>query len=98
MLFKIQKSDLPVIFLANVLTNPPYVLTVLICRIYVRIDHIPILQAVLEAAIILIEFLIYKKTIRNCRHPFLLSLTANLFSILCGILVSRFISPMYIGL
>ena len=92
LLFRIRKSDLPVVFLANLLTNPPYVLTVLICRMYVRIDRLPVLQAVLEAGIILIEFLIYRKSVRTCRHPFLLSLTANFFSILCGMLVSRFLS------
>ena len=92
LLFRGGKKELPAVFLVNIMTNPPYVLTVLFCRIYTGLDRLLYVQIILEALIILIEYLIYRKSLKTTTHPFLLSLTANLFSILCGLAVSRFFS------
>jgi hypothetical protein len=83
--FRIRKKGLLIVLLANVLTNPAYVLTILAIRIRMAPDSTKVIQLFLEALIILIEGLFYKKYLRELRHPWLFSLAANLFSIGAGV-------------
>ena len=85
LVFRIRKKGLLVVLLANVLTNPAYVLTILAIRIRMAPDSTKVIQLFLEALIILIEGLFYKKYLRELRHPWLFSLAANLFSIGAGV-------------
>ena len=85
LVFRIRKKGLLVVLLANVLTNPAYVLTILAIRIRMAPDSTKVIQLFLEALITLIEGLFYKKYLRELRHPWLFSLAANLFSIGAGV-------------
>ncbi|MBQ1312190.1 MAG: hypothetical protein IIY55_10115 [Blautia sp.] len=83
-LLRIRGRGLVVVGIANILTNPVYVYTVLQLRVRTAPDTVRGLQVLLEGGIVLLEGLFYARFLKEVRHPFLLSLTANLFSIVTG--------------
>lgn len=63
--------------LANTLTNPPVVL------IYTLFPSLP-MKIALEIAVVLVEWIVYKKCSDRIRRPFLYALCINAFSFLAG--------------
>ena len=85
----VRKEGWPVVFLVNLITNPPYVLLILILRYLLPRSMIILIMAVCEFGIFVAEALLYRKYLKDYPHPYLLSGAANLASIAAGILVSQ---------
>ena len=88
LVFRYSGKDCGTIALVNMITNPLYVLAVLILRVFLAPFLLRAVQAVMECGIILLEGFLYHRNLEKQTHPYLFSLTANLLSILAGILVS----------
>ncbi|MEG1166211.1 MAG: hypothetical protein RSC86_07670 [Oscillospiraceae bacterium] len=78
------------IVLVNILTNPPVVLTHNLLRRYTGISPI-VIVVVLEALVIFGEAVCYKYCSKDIKRPLLLSLCANAFSYLTGLLLIHLI-------
>lgn len=89
LLMKVQHGELSTVLLVNLVTNPPYVLLVLMARYIMAKGQLIFLQVVCEALIFAAEGLLYKKYMKDYPHPYLLSITANGASLVLGILVSH---------
>ena len=85
---KVPARDLGVVALVNLMTNPPYVLLVLICRYFFPRQAILLLQIVCEFIIIVIEAKLYRVHLKMCSRPYTLSIVANLLSIAAGAVLS----------
>ena len=85
--WRVQKEDLLLVALANVLTNPVVVLCHAAARFYIPVI-LPFLTAVLELGAFSVEGYLFAARGR-IRRPWLFSLCANLFSFLCGVLLRR---------
>ena len=86
LIFRIPGKELPVVALVNIMTNPPFVLLLLTLRIFLSIGILHTIHVVCEILIITAEGFLYKRHLKSCPHPFILSLTANLLSIAAGLL------------
>ena len=85
--WRVKKGDLPLVALANVLTNPVVVLCHRAARFFFP-GILPFLVPVLELGAVSVEGYLFS-TRSEIRHPWLFSLCANLFSFLCGLLLRR---------
>ncbi len=70
------------VLLVNTLTNPP---VVLLSTLFPS----PLLKFALEAAVVLTEWLIYRRCADFLRRPFLFSLSINAFSYLAGAALNK---------
>ena len=89
LVWKVKKNDLPLVALANVLTNP----VVVLCHIAARLFFpalLPFFTAVLELGAFSVEGYLFS-TRSQIRRPWLFSLCANLFSYTVGIILRRFL-------
>ncbi len=75
-------SDLLLIALVNVVTNP----AVVICAYMISSE--PWFKLLLEAAAILVEAAFYKAYAKTIKRPLLFSLCANVFSFSCGMILN----------
>ena len=86
--------DIGVCALVNVVTNPPVVLLHYFIKQRLTasggLEFMPIAVICLELGAVVVEWLFYRKC-TDKRRPFLISLTANAFSYLAGLAISRFI-------
>lgn len=88
-IWRVKSSDeCFVIFLVNVITNLPLVFMLNCLCLYFSREALLILEYFAEAGIWLLEGWIYSKRLPYWRHPWLFSLTANLFSYGIGIMIS----------
>ena len=86
-LLSYRKKDLLLVFLVNVVTNPPLVLFLNIFSRY----HSPAWYLILnlEIAVVLIEWLLYRKRLEQNKIPaFFLSLILNTISYTGGLILS----------
>lgn len=82
------KKDLLLVCLVNVLTNPFVVLTNYITLYYTRWNHV-LVVGVLEIGAVIVEGICYYMYGKKIRHPFYLSLCANIFSYGTGLLINN---------
>ena len=84
-------NDMLLTVLVNIFTNPPAVLCNWLCRLYLPDYRMIPAQLVIEAAVIVVEALIYcifaKDRRWHIRKPVLLSLAANSCSWLLGLFI-----------
>lgn len=83
---KFDKKDLLLALLVNILTNPAIVFIYLLTVLYTGINGV-IMFLILEAFAVLTEGYMYKSYGRHFKHPYIFSLTANLFSFGTGYLL-----------
>ncbi len=83
----IFREAAPVILLVNLMTNPPYVMTVLILQVFTPPRTLLVVRLLLEVLIVFAEGTLYKKNLADFPHPYLFSLAANLTSVAAGILL-----------
>lgn len=76
-----------VIFLVNVITNLPLVFMLNCLRLFFNRELLLIFKYLAEIGVWFLEGWIYSKRLADWRHPWLFSLTANLFSYGIGILI-----------
>jgi len=81
-----DKRDLILIGLVNVVTNPFVVLVYYLAVLYTSISLLLII--LLEIIAVFVEALYFKNYGKTFRHPFLFSLSANLFSYGIGKIIS----------
>ena len=79
--------DLLLVFLVNLMTNPPVVLTHNLIRLGTPI----VFTIVLEALVVVLEGLCYKYIARSIKHPYLFSAGANILSYSVGLLILRIV-------
>lgn len=84
------RRDLLLVVLVNVLTNPLVVSLHSLLSLKTALPEAAIVIP-LELSAFLVEGLCYKYRSESIRRPFLLSLGANAFSYLCGLLLSKII-------
>lgn len=77
--------------LANLLTNPIVVSTGAAVQFFISRSALLPITLVMEAAVVLIEGLIYKKHMKTDMNPFLLSCVCNLASYGIGEILNRFV-------
>ena len=77
-------KDLGILALINTITNIPLNLALTVLMTYLPFHVLGILLLVMEAGVFLTEGLLIRSFIKNCRHPFVLSLTMNLISFCFG--------------
>ncbi len=80
-------SNFLLCLLINLLTNPPLVLCVLLMRLFFRGAIWPYTLC-LECAAVLVEGLCLRAFGESIKRPYLLSLSANAFSYLSGLILS----------
>ncbi len=88
LIFRIRrKSDLLLLVIVNVITNPP---VVLLNYLILQRTELPqmLVAALLEASAVLIEGVYYRRYSENIRRPFLFSFGANAFSYILGLLLT----------
>lgn len=84
LLVKIRnKTDLLIVILAQIITNPLVVLISNWCFFHTQLQPL-IYQIPLEILAILAEWKIYQKFTKTITRPFLFALTANLISYMIG--------------
>lgn len=82
---KVRKpGDLCMVVLVNILTNPLLVSLTSACSVYLGMRAYHISVAFLELAVVFIEGIIYRRSLRWKGNPFILSLILNAFSFLFG--------------
>lgn len=87
-----KKRDTAVIVLAQALTNPPLVITLMLINLRYPFTVYCVAVAVLEILAFLTEGFVYKNTLDYKKiNPFLLSLILNVFSFSAGQVVNHFI-------
>ncbi len=90
LVFRVRGYTLLIVTLVNILTNPAVVVLFnLFCRHY-SLPELAVIP-ILEISAVLIEALIYKTRCSTIKRPFLFSLGANIFSYLCGLIISALI-------
>ena len=80
--------DFLVVILANILTNLTLNIGLVFLRIYVYYKTVILITVFLEVLVFFAEALLYRRFLKNFRHPLLLSLTANIASFAAGIVIS----------
>ena len=86
-IFKVRNlHDLVLVVLVNFLTNPPVVLTHYALVGSAALSPL-IIVLLLETAVVIIEGFCYKFYSKDIEHPFYISLGANAFSYLMGLLI-----------
>ncbi len=86
---KKNKKDLVLVYLVNVLTNPPVVLIYWLVVIYTSFNSI-LLKVILESCAILVEAYCYKHYGEDFNKPLIFSLGANIFSFTIGLVIQLF--------
>ena len=87
-----KKRDIAVVVLAQALTNPPLVITLMLINLRCGFTIYCAAVAVLEILAFLAEGVVYKKTLDFKKiNPFLLSLILNVFSFSAGQVINHFI-------
>ncbi len=81
------KQDAQTIVLVNIITNPPLNFALMVCALFFDEPTILHMEAAAELGVWLLEAFLYKKYLKNCRHPNLFSLTANGASYIMGLLI-----------
>lgn len=81
------KKDLFLAVLVNVLTNPFVVLTFYLTRFYTDWNRV-LVVGVLEMGAVIAEGICYQKFGARIKHPYLLSIGANVFSYSTGLLLN----------
>ncbi len=79
-----KPSELGILALINTVTNLTLNLILMVLNLYVPHQTVSVLLIAMEAAVFLAEGFMIRGLIRQCRHPFLLSLTMNAASFLFG--------------
>lgn len=74
-----DRRELYLVFLVNCLTNPPAVLLNHIAVLSLALPRFSV-ELPLEAVVVLIEWLCYRRGSRHLRRPFLFALLCNAFS------------------
>lgn len=82
-----NKKDIALVVLVNVLTNPFVVSMFYVNYCYFRWNQVLVI-AVLEVGAVVAEGFCYKWYGNKIKHPFLLSIGANVFSYFTGLLLS----------
>jgi len=82
-----NKSDLLLVLVVNVITNPPVVLLSYLFNTRTGVPQF-LTVSVLETAAILTEGLYYRRYAEAIKRPFLFSLGVNAFSYLTGLLIN----------
>ena len=83
-----DRSDLELLVLVNILTNPVVVLLFIVFRQYTKWSIILVISA-LEIAAIAVEGWLYQKQSKSLSHPYRFALLANGFSFCIGELLNR---------
>jgi len=83
---KLDKKDLLLIMMANVITNPVVVLSYWLVILYTNWNGVIIIAA-LEIAAVLVEGYICNKYGRTFKHPYIFSIAANAFSFGIGMFI-----------
>ena len=86
LLWGVKRGDMPLVALANVLTNPVVVLCHALAALWLPDLLIPV-TLVLEMGAVLVEGWLFS-TRSNIRFPWGFALCANLFSFVLGLLIS----------
>ena len=87
-----KKRDTAVVVLAQALTNPPLVITLMLINLRCSFAAYCTAVAALEILAFLTEGFVYKSTLDYKKiNPFLLSLILNVFSFSAGQVVNHFI-------
>lgn len=82
-----NKRDLLLVYLVNLLTNPPVVLIYYLFYYYTRVAGWVVMLP-LELCAVLVETYYYKTYGWGFKHPFWFSLSANAFSFFGGLLIN----------
>ena len=86
------KKNTAVVVLAQAVTNPPLVITLMLISMHFSFVFYCCCVAVLEIAAFLIEGAIYRSTLDYKKiNPFLLSLILNVFSFSAGQVINHFV-------
>lgn len=80
-----SRRDWLLLLLVNVVTNP------IVGLLYHTVSARWLFVAVLEVAVVLVEWMAYRRWGRDTRPPLLFSLCANCFSFFGGLLLNYFI-------
>ena len=90
------RKNLITVVLVQIITNPCVVLLMLWCGTHLRCHH-AMYEIPIEFAVVVVEWLIYKKCLRDLKRPFAFSLAANYFSYSFGIVMSYFgLTPSFL--
>lgn len=85
------KRDQTTVVLVNLLTNPLVVSLGAAARFFIGMGAVLPVTLVMEAAAVIAEGAVYKKTINAKRDPYVISLVCNLASFLIGEVLNRFV-------
>ncbi len=83
------RKNLLTVVLVQVITNPCVVLTMMWCMTHLSWHH-AWYELPIEALVVIVEWLIYKKFVKDIKRPFAFSLAANYFSYSFGIVLGYF--------
>lgn len=73
--------------IANILTNPAVVLIHYLVY-YILPEYVLLITLLLEIMAVIVEWRYYRHYLKESKHPFLFSLTANLFSYFIGCFIN----------
>lgn len=85
-----SSKDLILVFLINLLTNPAAVLCYYFLTFNTQMNTL-VAKILTELAVILIEYLYYKKYAGSINKPFLFSVSVNVFSFATGLVLNAII-------
>ena len=83
------RKNLLTVVLVQVITNPCVVLLILWCMTHLS-WHRALFELPIEAVVVVAEWIIYKKFLKDLKRPFAFSLAANYFSYTFGIVLGYF--------
>lgn len=85
------KRDQTTVVLVNLLTNPLVVSLGAAVSVWIGIRAVRPVTLVMEAAVVIIEGAVYRKTLITDRNPYAVSLICNLASFLIGEVLNRYV-------
>lgn len=80
-----EKDGIYVIFLVNLITNPPLVLGKICFSLFLPRETVGYLVLAAEGGIWILEGFLYHKRLKSCRHPYLFAAAANVLSYGAGV-------------
>ena len=83
------RRNLLTVVLVQVMTNPCVVLLMMWCMSHLTWHH-ALYELPIETVVVIVEWLIYKKFVKDIKRPFAFSLAANYFSYSFGIMLGYF--------
>ena len=83
------RKNLLTVILTQVITNPCAVLGMLWCGTHLSC-HYALYELPIEALVVLVEWLIYRKYLNSLNRPFAYALASNYFSYSFGIVIGYF--------